>query len=405
MKLLRRKITCRNYGKYYETIFVCSDSAGEYCTYLSQTLRNKYGVYSKKVNCNTFNQLEEETRKELSTAHCIIFVLSDDVIDFCNNVFHSVGSTVDDNHSKCKIVDETAHLEISISKNESFIEMYKYVNEVNKHAIACVIGQGKILENDLDFPQYMGDFERLHRLELSFYNIDEDAKELFDNIRYYYSDRQKEKLDNLTAVTIAEMRYYYNTVAKHSKICLAIIILLILLVFISFYVCESGEEGMTVYYLAAFVPIVVTLILKNLIKMEQERRYKDNVVFIRDSIYENTLTIFERRVRILLIICKCLVYILVGVGVFYCEENETINCIFIALGTLIYLFSDLSYYCSIIQEHINLILNSNIKYVNYLDFAVELRKHQKTFIKKQLVFVMIAMTISGFILMVMSQLV
>ena len=189
---MRKKITITNYGKYYETVFVSSSANFDTCLHLSNTLVSKYGIKTCTINGDKFDEFDNEVKRILKNSYCVVFVLTEDVIELVNETFST---------------DDT-----SLENKHSFIKTYAFVNKFNPRALACVIKEGCYVNDDLMFPEYMGDFAVLHRLELklSTHLANIDAETIYNNVRFFYNRKTKVILNRLHENGVNLTKYHYS---------------------------------------------------------------------------------------------------------------------------------------------------------------------------------------------------
>ena len=369
---MRAKITRKNYGKYYETIFVCSSNGVKYCDKISKMIRENYGIYNCVLNFEKFDKFEKQTKKDIRRAHCVIFVLSDDVVESIDNAFSS---------------ENTAKTEMN-----AFAQMYKYVNEVNSHAIACVISKGREIKNDLEIPQYMGDFERLHRLELTFADITGDTKLLCDNIRHYYSNRRKKELEMLARPDrkVNIKNYYYDADYK-SKECIVIISILIVGLLFGYYKNGNDKDWVAIYYLIASIPVFILSVLKNNIKTRRKDLYMQ-----RERIGWG-INLYRTFDCIIYCIIDCIIYASLLFLVVYLEEELDANRLLLIVITAMFMFGAFGVCWTFVdrKKRVNLILQDEKS--DYIDVAVDLWNEKRAFSIKQ-----IAITFGGTLLFIVA---
>lgn len=373
--MMRMKTTSKNYGRYFEALFICSKAVSNKCNELSHNLKHGHGIHNRVLVCEDFENFDIQTKKDILTTYCIIFVLSDDIIDVINKTFDCNNPQQNNLHP--------------------FIKTYKYVEQVNSHAIACVIQKDKALRNDLIFPEYMGDFERLHRLEL---DMDPNAKMQTNsnliayNIRYYYSDEEKEKLSNLHSNQAdkgkAMARLYCESTEGNFLIAQGIIILMIIATF--WNACKHDYNPARIILSSMFMgaAYALTLIINGIEKAKHKR------------INHGDLNVSEKRLHVLLTAGKCIInfWVVFFISLLLTEMYGDI----LRICMVAYLICSATYYWANYKkcEKLKPILdNAN---TIYLDYAIELRRLEKELFKKQCQIIIVANAISIAILILIK---
>ncbi len=340
---MRMKTKMSNYGKYYETVFICADDVINFCGKVACELKTKYGMNNLVLDCDDFEKMDDNTKYQLESAYSIIFVLSDKSIEMIENTFKS-------NESQNQL--------------PSFISMYKYINKVNSRAISCVIKKNRTIADDLEFPKFMGDFERLHRLELTLDNVTIDSENLAYNIRYFYSDKLKSDLDFLVSGNVvSRISDYYSNACQYSKIGLYTFSFLIVAFILIIYKVETGSYSKLLdYYFLAFFPFVFMLVQKIRITLAHGKIYEKN------SLVKGVVFAFV----------GIAIYILLGL---IAISDLKLGFYPIAL-TMVYLIWEASYFGSVFAEDKNwqdLIEPESM----YLDFVIPLKEMKRDFLKKR----------------------
>ena len=353
---MRRKITSRNYGKYPEVFFITSNDSYEFSEATSITLSVMHGVHNVVLRCDDFESFNKETKKQLRKAYCIIFVLSSEAIRTIEETFNSDG------------VDE--------DNLPSFIKIYKYINKINNRAIACVIPKNWTVDNNLIIPDFMGDFEQLHRLELTFCNITDDAETLLYNIRYFHTEKQKEALETLKPYMGNKRRtrdYYLFAGDKAGYGLFATTgLVLVLFLFLFLFKGDFNADWYWYYIIGIFVfPFVIA--------QERMITYKKQTIYEKDGILRNVLF-------------GLVEYSLYLAALFGFIGNNLYYLLYFI--TLIYLLWDAGFFWSVMRENdklYHLLLDDNI---NFLDFTIELRKFQAKELKKRGVLIALGIVVS-----------
>jgi len=279
---MRKRITITNYGKYYETVFVTSSASFDMCSHLSNTLLSDYGIKTCTINGDMFDEFDKDIKRILKNSYCVVFVLTEDVIELVNKTFST---------------DDT-----SLESKHSYIKTYAYVNKFNPRALACVIKEGCCVKDDLMIPEYMGDFAVLHRLELklstNFANY--DAKTIYDNVRFFYNRKTKIILNRLHNNGINLTRFYYSSLrgenlTKNLIPALAIFLITLFVVPGNNY---NPDDLWGLWLLVASANVLLGLL---------EMRSKDDGYALH---YENEKTI--KRLELIFYIIKDLIFILLG---------------------------------------------------------------------------------------------
>ena len=154
---VRKKTTVNNYGKYNEAIFVCNDRYLDFCNNLSKALRDTYGIKAEAVTYTQITQPTKTLLHKLKTTYRVIFMLSNGVVE-----------------------------ESLQTEDHPFLKMYAYVHQHNPLAIACVTLDHYVVKDGLSYPDFMSDFDYMHRKRFYTWSVEAVAADLAKEIRRYY---------------------------------------------------------------------------------------------------------------------------------------------------------------------------------------------------------------------------